>query len=137
MPTYPSRHISITVEKPFAEVYEFLADPTTFPQWSSGLGHSFELVGPHQWTGETDTGHVTVFFSAPNESGILDHRVVRDDGDPVFVPMRVVPNGTGSEIIITLFQVNGMSDAYFERDADTTSNDLSTLKRLLESDQKS
>jgi hypothetical protein len=62
MSTYPSRHISITVEKPFGEVYAFRSDPTTFPHWASGLGHSFELVGP---------------------------------------------NGTGSEIIITLFQVNG------------------------------
>jgi hypothetical protein len=53
----------------------------------------------------------------------------------VFVPMRVVPNGIGSEVIITLFQVNGVSDAYFERDAETVSNDLNTLKRLLENDQ--
>ncbi|MDB5650604.1 MAG: polyketide cyclase [Hyphomicrobiales bacterium] len=76
-----------------------------------------------------------MYFSAPNESGILDHRVVRDGSEPVFVPMRVFPNGSGAEIIVTLFQWPGLSDAYFERDAETTSKDLNTLKRLLESDQ--
>jgi hypothetical protein len=134
MPTYRSRHISITVEKPFADVYAFMSNPTTIPHWSSGIGHSFELVGPHEWTGETSTGLVTVFFSAPNESGILDHRIVPDGSEALFVPMRVVPNGTGSEVIITLFQWPGLSDAYFERDAETTSKDMLTLKRLLEAE---
>jgi hypothetical protein len=132
MATMNARHLSVSIETPFAQAYAFLSNAATLPQWASGLGHSFEMVGPNEWTGEGATGRVTVYFSVPNEAGILDHRVMPDGGEAIFVPMRIVPNGSGAEITITLFQQEGMADAYFERDANTIENDLQSLKRILE-----
>ena len=44
-----------------------------------------------------------------NDFGILDHTMIPTPGVEVFVSMRVVPNGSGSEVIFTLFQQPGMS----------------------------
>ena len=67
-----------------------------------------------------------------NEFGILDHTVIPAPGIKVFVPMRVVPNGSMSEVIFTLFQQPGMSDQDFARDQGMVEQDLATLKQVLE-----
>ena len=46
--------------------------------------------------------------------------------------MRVMPNGTGSEVTLVLFRQPEMDDNAFARDAGLMQNDLSTLKALLE-----
>jgi hypothetical protein len=53
-------------------------------------------------------------------------------GVEVYIPMRVVANGDGSEVIFTLFRTPGMSDAVLERDIGLVEGDLATLKELLE-----
>ena len=54
------------------------------------------------------------------------------DGTTIRNPMRVVPNGESSEVSFTLFQLPGMSDEEFARDAGMVEADLRTLKRVLE-----
>ena len=34
-----------------------------------------------------------------NDFGVLDHHVTLSTGEEVFVPMRVIPNGSRSEVI--------------------------------------
>lgn len=46
--------------------------------------------------------------------------------------MRVIPNGSGSEIIFTLFQSPAMSDEKFAEDVTLVERDLKTLKGFLE-----
>ena len=46
--------------------------------------------------------------------------------------MRVVPNGSGSEVIFTLFKTPEMSDKQFAEDAGLVERDLRTLKSVLE-----
>ena len=67
-----------------------------------------------------------------NEFGILDHTVTPAPGVEVFVPMRVVPNGSGSEVIFTLFQQPGMSDEDFARDQGMVVEDLASMKKVIE-----
>jgi hypothetical protein len=54
------------------------------------------------------------------------------DGTKISIPLRVVANGDGAEVTLTLFRVPGMDDAAFERDAGMVAKDLSALKALLE-----
>jgi hypothetical protein len=51
-------------------------------------------------------------------------------GVEVYVPLRVVANGDGSEL--TLFRQPQMSDDKFEADTEWVQRDLATLKQLLE-----
>ena len=62
----------------------------------------------------------------------MDHDVKMESGDTVHNPMRVVPNGEGSEFVFTLIRRPGITDDEFAKDKAAVENDLRTLKELLE-----
>jgi hypothetical protein len=88
-------------------------------------------AGEH-WEVKTEQGTVGLRFTPHNEYGVLDHTVVLSDGTEVYVPMRVMPNGQGSEVMLVLFRQPEMDDTEFDRDAGLMQNDLLALKALLE-----
>ena len=53
-------------------------------------------------------------------------------GVEVYVPMRVVRNGSGSEVIFTAFRLPDMTDEKYAEDLGSVEKDLSTLKSILE-----
>lgn len=127
-----SRHISIGIERPIAEVYDFVADPLNLPRWAAGLaGSSVERDG-QQWFTESPMGRITFTFTPHNDFGVLDHHVTLPTGETVHNPLRVIPDGDGCEVVFTLRQRPGMSDDDFERDADAVTRDLATLRSLVE-----
>jgi hypothetical protein len=71
-------------------------------------------------------------FVEQNNYGVLDHAVTVQPGIEIVNPMRVVPNGSGSEVMFTLFQLPGTSDEKFAEDAGLVERDLLTLKKALE-----
>jgi hypothetical protein len=125
------RHISVSVERPPAEVYLFAAEPENLPRWAKGLSGSIEKVGG-EWIASSPMGKVRVRFVERNALGVLDHDVLLESGTSVHNPMRVVANGDGSEVIFTLFRRSGMTDDEFAADAQAVERDLSALKSLLE-----
>jgi hypothetical protein len=126
-----TRLLSATIDASPERVYAFAADPLNLPKWAAGLGRSISRIDG-RWMVETPNGVVTVEFAPKNALGVLDHTVTLPDGAKVYLPIRVVANGSGSELVFVLFQTAGMSDAEFERDAGMVAADLRTLKRLLE-----
>jgi hypothetical protein len=77
-------------------------------------------------------GIARVEFTARNSFGVVDHTVIRPSGQRVYVPMRLIANGSGCELLFTLFRESDMSDARFGSDAGFVERDLNGLKRLLE-----
>ena len=134
MPLRRVEHISIGIEHPFAAVYDFLAAPENFPKWAEGLGKTFRHVGGLDWQVDTPLGSMRVRFSPRNAYGVADHALYPDGGEPMDNPLRVIRNGTGSEVTFTLLQRPGMTDEQFRVDADWVRKDLAALKALLESD---
>jgi uncharacterized protein YndB with AHSA1/START domain len=130
--TFPARHISVSLDRPPAEVYAFASNPENLPQWAAGLsGGSIEQVDG-EWISESPMGRVRIAFAKQNEFGVLDHDVTLPSGETFHNPMRVVPNDNGSELSFTLFHRASMSDEDFERDAATVHDDLLRLKGILE-----
>jgi hypothetical protein len=125
------RYLSVSIELEPEAVYAFTSNPENLPKWAAGLGQGVERAGEH-WEVKTQQGTVGLRFTPPNEYGVLDHTVVLLDGTEVYVPMRVMPNGTGSEVMIGLFRQPEMDDAEFDRDAGLMQKDLQALKALLE-----
>jgi hypothetical protein len=74
---------------------------------------------------------VRIRFTGRNAFGVMDHRVDSGTGPEVHVPMRVVPNGAGAEVLVTLFRRPGMSDEAFTADAAWVVRDLLALRALL------
>jgi hypothetical protein len=75
-------------------------------------------------------------FVERNDFGVLDHYVSPTPGQEVLNLMRVVPNGTGSEVIFTLFQLPEMSNDRYAEDLGMVERDLKVLKSVLENRSK-
>ncbi len=129
--TVPSRTLSISIECPLQQVYAFVSNPERLPHWATTFCKSVRPDGD-DWIVESPAGEVRVRFTKPNAYGVVDHMVTLPSGDSVQVPMRVVPNGSGSEVLFTLFRPPAMTDGEFARDALMVQQDLETLKRVLE-----
>ena len=125
-------HISIYIDRAPAEVYEFASDPRNLPRWAAGLARSAVRSDGDEWIADAPFGRIRVRFAPRNSFGVMDHDVTLDSGMTVHNPMRVVPNGQGSEFVFTLIRRPGMSDAQLAEDRAAVENDLKTLKRLLE-----
>ena len=126
-----SRHISLDIDRPAAEVYDYTSDHTNLPNWASGIGDSIELVDG-EWVVESPMGRLTIGFVDRNALGVLDHTVTLASGETFYNPMRVIQHGTGSEVVFTLRRSDDQTDTEFEHDAATIVADLHTLKALLE-----
>jgi len=129
--TFMAKHISVSIERRAAEVYEFASNPENLPQWAGGLSGSIKKVDD-EWLAEAPMGTVKVNFAEKNKFGILDHDVTLSSGAKFYNPMRVFPNNDGSEVIFTLYRQAGMSDQKFADDAGSVERDLNKLKTLLE-----
>jgi predicted enzyme related to lactoylglutathione lyase len=110
-----AHHISVSIERPPAQVYAFAVNLSNLPRWASGLA-----------------AVKSVRFVEENSLGVLDHEVTLDSGQTVHNPMRVVPNEGGSELTFTLLRRREGSPEEFAADVATIQQDLSKLKQLVE-----
>jgi Polyketide cyclase / dehydrase and lipid transport len=125
-------HISVSIARPPAEVYDFAADPRNLPRWAAGLARSEVRMAGDEWIADSPLGKVRVRLAQRNPFGVMDHDVTLESGVTVHNPMRVVPNGEGSEFVFTLIRRPGMSAGQFAEDRAAVEHDLKTLKDLLE-----
>lgn len=126
------QHVSVYIARSQADVYEFASDPKNLPRWAAGLARSEVKKEGDEWVVEAPFGKVRIRFAENNSLGVMDHDVRLESGVTVHNPMRVVPNGEGSEFIFTLIRRSGMSDEKFTEDKAAVEKDLRTLKDLLE-----
>ncbi|HEY6094813.1 MAG TPA: hypothetical protein VIU93_07655 [Gallionellaceae bacterium] len=126
-----ARTLSVNISCPPDAVYGFVVNPENLPSWAGGLCQSVDKSAAG-WIVHTPQGDMSFRFAEKNPFGVLDHYVTPAQGGEIHVPMRVLPNGSGSILLFTLFQLPGMSDDDFARDAQLVETDLLTLKRVLE-----
>ena len=129
--TVESRTITVRIDRPFDRAYEFLVDPANWNQWAFGLGKNIRRSNDG-WIADSDGGVAQVRFTPRNSFGVVDHTVIRPSGQRVYLPMRLIVNGEGCELLFTLYREPNMSDAQFASDAEFVQRDLDGLKRLLE-----
>jgi hypothetical protein len=126
-----ARHLSVSINRSAEDVYEFASDPRNLPRWATGLGGSIRMVDG-EWMADAPMGKVTIRFAERNRFGILDHDVTLESGETFHNPMRVIPGGSGCEVVFTLFRQPGTTDEKFEEDARWVAKDLGILRDLLE-----
>jgi len=135
MTTRPARTVSVSVDRPPDAVYKYLVDPHHLPEWAPGFATAVHRE-PAGWMVETNDGRFGIAFAPHNRFGVVDHRVTSDDGLDAMNPMRVIANGSGSEVLFTLFHPAGTDDAAFERDLAVVESDLVRLKQVLENRER-
>jgi len=129
--THPVQYVSVAIARPPAEVYAFAASPENLPQWAAGLSGSIKRIGG-EWVAGSPMGKVKIKFAERNAFGVLDHQVTLESGATVYNPMRVQPNGTGSEVVFTLYRLPEVTAQQFQEDAGRVRQDLDRLKAILE-----
>jgi hypothetical protein len=122
-------HVSILA--PRQEVISFLSDLTNWKTWAPWI-HSVRRSSARDWTLETQAGPMKVHFVEPNALGVLDHEVTLASGVTVLNSMRVLANGSGSELVMVVFQSPEASTEEFERDVQAVRDDLARLKKVAE-----
>jgi hypothetical protein len=130
--TMQAQTISVFIETPWQEVYEAIWRPEVFPRWATGLS----AAGLHNDNGVWRAkgpggGDVILRFTPQNAFGVMDHTVCLRSGAEIHVPMRVVANGDGAEVMLTLFRQPGVSIEAFEHDANWVRRDLAQLRDML------
>jgi hypothetical protein len=128
---YPSMTISVQIAREPAAVYAYVADLNNLPCWATTFCKSVrkEQAG---WLLETSLGTLAIRLAPENSLGVLDHYLTPPGGETIYVPLRVVTNCSGCEVLFTLFRLPGVSDADYAADAALVRQDLDTLKGLLE-----
>ncbi|NNM71157.1 polyketide cyclase [Enterovirga sp. DB1703] len=116
----------------WCELYERLWRPEAFPEWASGLSEAGLEQDGEVWRARGPEGPVTIRFTGHNPFGIMDHWVELGGGREVYVPLRVIRNGEGCLVTLTLFRWPEMSEDSFAADAAWIERDLQTLKKLAE-----
>jgi hypothetical protein len=128
----PARTYSVSIKRDWRELYEQIWRPEFFPKWASGLSDSGLRPGDGAWLADSPGGPIHVRFTERNDHGVMDHFVKPGDGSEIYIPLRIVENGGGSEIMLTLFRQPDMTDEKFSADAKWVIRDLRKLKELAE-----
>jgi hypothetical protein len=126
-----SRTMNTSINSNPQIVYDFVSNLENLPRWASNTFPSIKEVNG-EWVVDTSQGQNKVMLAERNNFGILDHYVKLTSGVEVYVPMRVVKNGDGSEIMLTVFQTPEMTDERYAEDIKTVEKDLNHLKTIIE-----
>lgn len=133
MALHEAQTLSISIDAPYEAAYDFAHRPESFMQWAAGLATSLHRTR-RGWVADTPEGEARVTFTARNPHGVLDHHVRLPGKPEIYIPLRMIRNGSGVEVSLTLLRQPDMTDEMFARDAEAVRADLETLKRLLEAD---
>lgn len=128
--TYPIKHISASINRPAADVYQFASNPENFPKWVAFV-KTITRQGDY-WIAESSLGNIRIKFPPQNDFRVIDHDVTLPNGDVITNPMRIIPNNQGCEFIFTLFRRPGVTENDFNKDVKSVTKDLQKLKEIME-----
>lgn len=128
-----SEVIAVSIRRPYAAVYEFLAEPMNFNRWASNPGSEMVPLDGGDWLVELPRGPSVIRFSPRNNFGVLDYQVFAqgEDGGPA-TPVRLVANGAGATLFLVWFKREGVEEVQYRSEIDWIASDLNRLKTLLE-----
>jgi hypothetical protein len=127
-----SIHVTTTINRPAADVYEYASDPVNLANWAAGLANRPVEHIDGQWVVDSPLGRVVVAFADRNDLGVVDHDVTLPSGETVTNPMRVIANEDGCDVMFTVRRRPGTDDAELASDVAAVTRDLATLRSLLE-----
>jgi hypothetical protein len=122
---------SITIDAPTVDVAGFLGNGENLPRWAIGFAKEVRADG-ERWTVTTGEGEMTTTIVLNDAAGTVDYRMEPAPGVEATAFVRVLPNGSGTEVVFTQFQQEGVPDDVFEQLIEAVRHELVTLKALME-----
>ncbi|ORM52311.1 polyketide cyclase [Pantoea conspicua] len=126
-----SRTLSLTIPRHWLDLYETIWKPEFFPKWASGLTNSTLEPEGNRWRARGPQGTVKIRFTPHNPFGVMDHWVDTGFGKEIYMPMRVIANEQGAEVMVTVYRQPLTSEDKFKQDIEWVSKDLEKLNQLL------
>jgi hypothetical protein len=133
MTTSLTETVRVTIDAPYEQVVSDLADATTHPEWGTEF-----FSGPTRPASDGEVvatvprmgGEVRMRIDADSASGRIDLYLAplgAPFGPPL--PVRVIPNGDGVDVLFTLARFPGQIDADWEEGLASMGRELENLKR--------
>jgi hypothetical protein len=128
-----SEVVTVSIDRPYADVYDFCIDPMNFGRWNLMPDGIMEPLGGHEYLVDLPQGRKVMRFMQPNSFGILDYQVYeRGESAGQVRPIRLVRNEAGTDLQLTWFQQPGVSEERFRSEIEWLRSDLLRLKTFLE-----
>lgn len=125
--------IKVAIERPYSQVYEFLADPMNFAKWAANPESDMVPLDGGEWLVELPGGQSVIRFAPRNNFGVLDYEVypLGEEQGPI-TPVRLIANEEGCELVLIWYWRDGVTEERFLSDAQWVESDLTRLKTLME-----
>ncbi len=122
-----SRTLSITVEKKTGDAFDAILEiaPKMMPNAKINDDGWWSFIGPH--------GQSRLKFNENKSLGVLDHQYI-DEKSSWDVPMKIIPNGDFSEVLITLNKPDELTNAQFDERVTEIGELFNTMKNIIETD---
>ena len=83
---------------------------------ASGLSSSTLTQEGQYWKAKGPEGTVKIRFTPYNPFGVMDHWIDTGSGKEIYMPMRVIANEQGAEVVMVVYRQPLMSDEKFAGD---------------------
>jgi len=125
--------VTVSIDRSYAEVYGFCAEPVNFGRWNLLPDALLEPLGGQEYLVDLPQGRRVMRFMPHNDFGVLDYQVLApgESSGPTR-PLRLISNETGADLQMTWFQQPGVSDEQFRSEVEWLRSDLLRLKTFLE-----
>jgi carbon monoxide dehydrogenase subunit G len=123
----------VGIEAPPAAVLAVVADPTNLPRFAPGFARSVQRDGDGQgWIVDSAPGRLQLRTAVDADRGTVDLHLTAPDGSESTVFLRVLPNGSGTELTFTLLLPGSASDAAVAEQGGVVAEELELLRQLCE-----
>jgi hypothetical protein len=118
--------ISIEVNKMTGDTFDIIIEmfPKLIPDAKINSDGWWSFIGPY--------GKSKVKFNQNKSLGILDHQYIDEDSS-WNIPMRIIPNGDFSEVVIILKKPESLTDFQFNERVEKINKLATSMKKTLES----
>ena len=133
----PGRSVtmSVTIDLRAQDVHAFLSNAANWPRWAVvNVLSATPAREPGWWEISTPDGSAELRIRADAATGIVDHDF-RDPSEPgslATVPARVLANGRGADVVMTIVQPSEVDSEAFDRVLESVETELAMLKKHLE-----
>lgn len=136
MPTLHTKTLTVTIDAPFEQVAKYLADPANAHEWATEFfAAPLRPTSNGEWIASVPVmgGETRYRQDVDLEHGLIDVFLAPTDGEfgpPL--PVRLLRNGDGTDVLWTLARMPGTPDQAWSAGVESMQRELDHLKTLLE-----
>lgn len=122
---------SIYIDCDAHKVFKFTSNLENLPKWGSSVCKTVKKTDSGYMC-ESPMGEKKIRTVTDGKLGVIDQYLSLSRSDELMMPIRVIPNGSGAEVLCTMFQHSDLSDEKYEEQLSSMQMELDRLKDLME-----